>query len=135
MGIVILAMVTLFGSTIWVGGISAGPGRTSALAQGNTQGSEGGLFVKTAVPGAGVDEAKEPNYSPYFWAAGIAAAVILVALFSNRCPSCHEFRALYKTGAEGVSANGRTKQEKWRCKYCGFDEWKDEATCGGGCCG
>ncbi len=44
-----------------------------------------------------------------------------------RCPKCDRKKALIKTGA--TKGGGRVKRRvEWKCKYCGYREWKDKYT-------
>ena len=60
----------------------------------------------------------------------IAVAALIMWLFLTvpdtvRCPKCDQKKALIKTGA--TKGGGRVKRSvEWKCKYCGYREWKDK---------
>ena len=61
-----------------------------------------------------------------------AVAALIMWLFLTvpdtvRCPKCDQKKALIKTGA--TKGGGRVKRSvEWKCKYCGYREWKDKYT-------
>jgi len=61
-----------------------------------------------------------------FFVAGFVF-VILGLVFMNRCPECKKKHALKKTGATEKSGYFKPIRREYKCKYCGYRQWKDDA--------
>ena len=64
----------------------------------------------------------------------IFVVVILAAIFfSGTCPQCQRRRALKTTGHERSDGGWfSTTEQEWRCRHCGYTEWKQKSSGGGG---
>ena len=61
-------------------------------------------------------------------AATVAVLIFVIHLiaFNRRCHQCKRSRAMDRTGTIEQGRWFQPSREEWRCKYCGYYEWKNE---------